>query len=541
MQSSILSPRMKKRKTSISHKDSQETDSTALVHLITAVMLEHGIPVHLSVLPSFLVRLLPSIDTLRITFDLPLRIWSTSLSKLFSFSLEGLENVVESDGTLDLCIALEEKTITVTFGDTKHHASMDSQDLSLKPFTCMFHLPDNRSEVIFKPVARYSNKEHRFVPINHWEESTIPSTALGTTIQLSLCPTQTPGNNPCTIAQLPTEILSLLIEFLSFDKNEKFVEGLNKEYLVSFQRLSAVCRLWKAVSVPYLDDLFVSMKDRYARLKQYPHAGRLWTSLQFERMFEDDVSVEMAKDIIAGSPNVTTVRMDAFWSEEEAKTVLHAIEGLTRPDYIWFGGQGSRKWKKDAVENFVWRMGDRIRTFRADNVEDSASSTSPGLQLSSDLKSLALYAYPPLPLLSLPQTLIWLCLSNLCPLPPSVSGSCLPPLLEYLEIKLAPYWPAGKISMLPTPLNLSHLKHLTELYLDGGEESSNLVSPQFFHTLISANLIKHIDVEYCVVDWEFTGHIFPDSSAGSLGTGASRRRGICWMKLNRQKQRVDAI
>ncbi|KAH8930220.1 hypothetical protein BT69DRAFT_1345263 [Atractiella rhizophila] len=200
--------------------------------------------------------------------------------------------------------------------------------------------------------------------------------------------------------------------------------------------------------------------------------------------------------------------MDALWNEEEAKIVLHAIESLTRLDDVTFGGQGWRKWKKDEVENFTRRMGGRIREFRAKDVVDSASSTSPGLQLSTELKQLDLRTYPPLPSLSLPLTLTSLHLSNLCPLPPSISGTCLPPLLEYLKITLAPYSPDGKTSILPSPLDLSHLKHLIYLILDGGEETSNLVSPQFFHTLRNAKAITIIDGRYCVVDSAFTGFVF---------------------------------
>ncbi|KAH8917701.1 hypothetical protein BT69DRAFT_1286399 [Atractiella rhizophila] len=221
----------------------------------------------------------------------------------------------------------------------------------------------------------------------------------------------------------------------------------------------------------------------------------------------------MAKDVIASAPNVRNVYMDALWNEEEAKIVLHAIEGLRKLNMVTFGEYGLRKWKKDEVENFMWRMGDRIRSFDAYDVKDSASSTSPGLQLTSDLKVLLLSTYPPLPSLSLPLTLTYLYLSNLCPLPSSVSGSCLPPLLWYLKIKLAPYTPDGKTSILPSPLDLSHLKHLTELYLDGGEETSNLVFPELFHTLRNAEAINCIRVWYCVVDWAFT------------------RRRIWWMML----------
>ncbi|KAH8913542.1 hypothetical protein BT69DRAFT_162248 [Atractiella rhizophila] len=158
LQSSVLSPKMKQRKSSILGKDDQGTDSDsiALAHLITPVELTHGTPIHLSILPSFLSRLPPSIHTLQVTFDLALEFWSSALSKLFCFSLEGLENAVGCDNTMNLSIALEEKSITVTFGDHKHDASVDLDDLDVKPpFTCMFHLPDNRSEAIFDLVALY--------------------------------------------------------------------------------------------------------------------------------------------------------------------------------------------------------------------------------------------------------------------------------------------------------------------------------------------------------------------------------------------------
>ncbi|KAH8921499.1 hypothetical protein BT69DRAFT_1335503 [Atractiella rhizophila] len=273
----------------------------------------------------------------------------------------------------------------------------DDSNSNLQPFTSMFHLPDNRSEVMFKPMALYFEEEGSFVPLSEGEESSIPSTSLGIIIQISCSPTRSPAISLCTITHLPTEILSLIFEILSFDKYEHPIEDLDDEYLVSFKRVSAISQLWKAVSVPYFDDLLVSMKKRHARLKAYPNAGRLWTKLWFWE--EDyDVSVEMVKDVIAGSPNVRSVYIVAFWNEDEAKIVLHAIEGLRKLDCITFRCLGLRKWKKD---------------------EDPASSTSPGLQLSSELKRPELHTYPPLPSLSLPPTLTYLDLSNLCPLPPS--------------------------------------------------------------------------------------------------------------------------
>ncbi|KAH8929806.1 hypothetical protein BT69DRAFT_1345635, partial [Atractiella rhizophila] len=223
---------MKRRKTSISCKDDQGTESIALVHLITPVLLEHGTPIHLSILSSFLSRLPPSIYMLRITFVLPIDFWSKGYgpSKSSYFSLAGLENEVEPDGTGSLCIALEEESIAVTFGDAKYHASVELERLSRKPFTCTIHLPDNRSQVLFEPVALYSNEKWRFIPLSEWEESTIPSTGLGTTIQLSLSTTRPTGIRLCSITQLPTEILSLIFDFLSLSQSKS---------LFSFQQLSA--------------------------------------------------------------------------------------------------------------------------------------------------------------------------------------------------------------------------------------------------------------------------------------------------------------
>ncbi|KAH8927959.1 hypothetical protein BT69DRAFT_1277447 [Atractiella rhizophila] len=521
---SSASPGNVEKERLISPKDDQGTESIALIHLITAAELQHGTPIHLSILPSFISRLPPSIHTLRIKFVLPIRFWKLKYgpSKSSYFSLEGHENKGEPDGAVILCITLEEESIMVTFGDTKHRASVELERLSRKPFTCTFHLPDNRSQVLFEPVALYSKRQRRFIPLSEWEESTIPSTDLRTTIQLSLSTTQPTGISLCSITHLPPEILSLIFEFLSFDESERLKEGTG--YLVDFERLSAVCQLWKAVSAPYLSEA-VSVKEMHARLTAYPNAGRLWTSLWFRKQLVNDISVDRAKDVIAGSPNVTYVHLDAIWNEEEAKIVLHAIEGLRKLDDIWFGGQGWRKWKKDEVENFMLRMGDRIRTFRAFDVKDSASSPSLGLQLSSDLNELELRAYPPLPSLSLTLTLTQLLLSNLCPLPPSVSGSCLPSLLEHLEITLAPYSPDGKTSMLPSPLDFSHLKHLTSLYLDGGEETSNLVSPQFFHTLTNAKAMGYIEVRYCVVDWEFTPFVFSDFICWFFGDRGVKEEG----------------
>ncbi|KAH8924155.1 hypothetical protein BT69DRAFT_1280809 [Atractiella rhizophila] len=210
------------------------------------------------------------------------------------------------------------------------------------------------------------------------------------------------------------------------------------------------------------------------------------------------MDVGMAKEVIAGSPGVTMVRMDAFWSEQEAKIVLNAIEGLKRVDDVMFGS-GSRKWKREEIENFTRRMGDRINWLKVDNVEDCPVSTSAGLHFSSRLEYLDLYKYLLLPSHSLPQTLRYLYLSDLCPLPSSISDHPLPLLLEHLTLVLAPFSADGKTSILCTPFDLSHLTQLTELFLDGGEETSNLISREFFSTLKNATAIYRIILRYCVV------------------------------------------
>ncbi|KAH8923435.1 hypothetical protein BT69DRAFT_1281464 [Atractiella rhizophila] len=146
-------------------------------------------------------------------------------------------------------------------------------------------------------------------------------------------------------------------------------------------------------------------------------------------------------------------------------------------------------------------MGDRIRKLAARGVEDSAHSTTGGLQIPSRLEYLELDEYPPSPYLSLPHTLHRLHLSNMCPLPLSISAHSLPPLLEDLRLVLAPFSADGKTSILPTPLDLSHLTQLTTLYLDGGEETSNLVSRRFFSTLKNATAISRVTLEYCVMEY----------------------------------------
>ncbi|KAH8913794.1 hypothetical protein BT69DRAFT_1344100 [Atractiella rhizophila] len=99
---------------------------------------------------------------LRITFVLPVRFWRFHCgpSKSTYFSLEGIENGVECDDAVNLSMTLGEKSIMVTFADVKHHASVhDDSNSNLQPFTCMFHRPDTRSEVMFQPIALYFEEE----------------------------------------------------------------------------------------------------------------------------------------------------------------------------------------------------------------------------------------------------------------------------------------------------------------------------------------------------------------------------------------------
>ncbi|KAH8923574.1 hypothetical protein BT69DRAFT_1281332 [Atractiella rhizophila] len=145
-------------------------------------------------------------------------------------------------------------------------------------------------------------------------------------------------------------------------------------------------------------------------------------------------------------------------------------------------------------------MGDQIIDFKAYDVEDSSASASEGLHLSSRLEYLRLYRYPPLPSLSLPSTLRYLSLRNMCPLPSSISDDPLPFLLENITVILSPFSDGGKTSTLRTPLDFSPLTRLTKLFLDGGEETSNLVSPAFFSTLKNATAIYQITLQYCMVD-----------------------------------------
>ncbi|KAH8930226.1 hypothetical protein BT69DRAFT_906822 [Atractiella rhizophila] len=59
----------------------------------------------------------------------------------------------------------------------------------------------------------------------------------------------------------------------------------------------------------------------------------------------------------------------------------------------------------------------------------------------------------------------------------------------------------------------------------GGEETSNLVSPQVFHTLTNAKAIHDIEVRYCIVDWEFTPFVFSDFICWFFGDRGAKEEG----------------
>ncbi|KAH8927333.1 hypothetical protein BT69DRAFT_1278109 [Atractiella rhizophila] len=423
----------------------QEPKLTALVHVITPNNDPDSI--HLSILPSF---------------------------------LSCLPSSIQMDGAINLHVTIHPKNVSVTFLDIEGHASTVERDVKSEvdtlasygnPFIRAF--PCFRENAIFVPLASFSQHEGRFLPIDEDESSSLPFLPTASIIQLSVPP---PEVIPCTISSLPVELLCLIFSFSD----------------VAFT-VSEVCELWRKVSAPYWSEPD-SVSGKYTRLNRYPGAGRLWDTLEFY----ESMDVGMVKEIIAGSPNITTVWMHAFWNEEEAKTVLNAIEGKWL-DEVSFGS-GSRKWRRDEIENFMRMKGDGIRRLQAHDVEESPASASAGLHLCSRLEYLDLYKYPPLPSLCLPHTVKHLQLSNMCPLPSSISESPLPPLLQDLTLVLAPFSTDGKTSILPTPLDLSSLRHLTVLFLDGGEETSNLISREFFSTLKTATLIDCITLNYCVVD-----------------------------------------
>ncbi|KAH8922152.1 hypothetical protein BT69DRAFT_1282502 [Atractiella rhizophila] len=447
---------------------------TALVHFITPLASSKRFD--LSILPSFLSRLPASVHTLRISFILSHslnRDWKPGVmsSKLWNLSLERVKIVVNKDGVINLCIAINGENVTVTFLKVEGHLSAVKRDLLYNgPYTRTF--PLLRENAIFTPMASYSEHEERFIPISDDESSSLHTASI---IQLSVPP---PDILPRSISCLPMELLSLIF---SFSDNASTV--------------SSVSMLWRHVSAPYWDEPGLVV-EKHERLQHYPGAGRLWDRL----LLYENISVGMAQEVITGSPNAREVGVCAFWNDEEVKSVLDAIERLKRVDDISFRTWGSRKWRKEEIENFMQRMGDRIRRLEVLDVEDSPAAASEGLHLSSRLEHLDLYKYPPLLSLSLPSTLKCLKLSNICPLPSSISESLLPPLLHNLTLVLAPCSVTGRTSILPTPFDLSHLTRLNELILDGGEETSNVVFRKFFSTIKNAKAIRVITLKYCAVD-----------------------------------------
>ncbi|KAH8925632.1 hypothetical protein BT69DRAFT_1097652 [Atractiella rhizophila] len=484
-QSAASSQTMTEEQPSSPYQDSQEPTSSALVHVITTEHYPDSI--HLSILPSFLSRLPPSIHMLQISFALSGSFgrWNfvRMSSKLSHLSLERVHNAVNKDGAINLHIIINSEGVSVTFLDVEGHTSSVERDIKSKINPLASYGESNtrtfpffRENAIFASIATWSAPKGPFLPIGDDESSTVPSLGTASIIQLSV----PPPDIPCTILRLPIELLSLTFSFYHGDPSI----------------LSKVCQLWRTVSAPYWGEPD-SVVEKYEQLKRYPGAGRLWNQLWF-----GGVDVGTAEEVIASSPNVMEVRMGAFWNDEEVKIVLNAIEGLKWVDDVTFAqwGPRKRKWKKEEIENFVRRMGDRIRRLNVYDVEESPASASEGIRLSSQLEYLVLDKYPPVSSLSLPHTLKRLQLSNMCPLPSSISDYPLPPLLEHVEIELAPFSTNGKPTILPTPLDLSHLTHLTQLILDGGEETSNLVSRQFFSTIKNATAIYHIRLCYCVVD-----------------------------------------
>ncbi|KAH8915569.1 hypothetical protein BT69DRAFT_1288624 [Atractiella rhizophila] len=452
----------------------------ALVHVITTNDLPDLI--YLSILPSFLSRLPPSARTLWISFGSLGSEWKFGKrpSRLSYLSLERVENVVDKDGAINLRVTIHDGNVTVTFLDVEGQQSAVNRAIKrvLRDsrgeqycYSCVF--PYVRENAIFARIASYSEDKRCFVPVSGHDSSRFPPFHAASIIQLSFPP---PHVTSCSISSLPVEVLSLIFSFSD-----------------PALTLSAVCKLWKAVAVPYLQEPG-SVAEKYEVLKSYPGAGRLWDNLRFNTRMDHGT----VKKVIAGSPNVTKADISAYWNEAEAKILLNAIEGLQGLDDVTFW-QGSRKWRKEEIVNFVRRMGDRIKRLSVYGAEDSPASASAGLHLSSCLEYLDLSNYPPVPSLSLPRTIKHLELLNMCPLPSSISEYPLPPLLEHLTIVLVPFFADGKTSILPTPFDFSHLTHLTELYLDGGEETSNLLSHQFFSTFKNATVLRLIRLEYCVV------------------------------------------
>ncbi|KAH8915313.1 hypothetical protein BT69DRAFT_901192 [Atractiella rhizophila] len=482
--SAVPSQEMTEQQTSSICHEFQEPNLRALVNFVTPFPYANT-SIYVSILPSFFSHLPPSIRTLRVSVLLSRQLtrdWKPSKmsSKLSNLSLDCFENAVDVEGVINLCITINPEYVHVTFtaSAAENDLKVDLQG-DVNSFDRLFGYRYPRTFLlrpgcaIFAPIAVYSSGEGRFIPDERPYLPFRPDYEVNI-VQLSVSPPS--GTTPPSISCLPVELLTLIFGFVG---------------TASARTLSFVCRLWKVHSVSYWDEV-ICATEGYARLKLSPGAGRLWKRL----LFDDDICVEMVNDVITGSPNVTEVRMDAFSDEEKARIVLNAIEGLKRLDDISFTDVDLRKWRREEIENF---MHDGIKKFAAYNVEDSVSSVSAGLHLSSCLETLILQKYPPLPSLILPQTLRYLHLSNVCPLPSCISEYPLPPLLERLKIELVPFSTDGNTSILHTPLDFSHLTHLIQMDLDGGEETSNLVSPWFFSTLKNVTMIRFISLEYCVV------------------------------------------
>ncbi|KAH8915712.1 hypothetical protein BT69DRAFT_858495 [Atractiella rhizophila] len=176
---------------------------------------------------------------------------------------------------------------------------------------------------------------------------------------------------PSPISRLPNELLCHIFSFLQLS------DLLGDDPAVV---LTGVCQLWRHLSVPYLHQRDMSTADKHNLLELYPGAGRLLNHLAISTK----IRVVLLKEIIAGSPNVTHVEMDAFWNGDEAKIVLGAIGSLRRLEFVTFGERGSRKWKNEELENFMQGMGGRVRYLNVWAAEESPSApfASAGLQLS---------------------------------------------------------------------------------------------------------------------------------------------------------------
>ncbi|KAH8927525.1 hypothetical protein BT69DRAFT_1277916 [Atractiella rhizophila] len=457
--------------------------------------------IHFSILPSFLSRLPPTVQALRITFWFSFDDTCDPVGSLSSFSLDCLwyspENAVDTDGVASLYITLDTFVLTATFENPA--PDYDATDCFTRTFTL---LSGDCSQTIFAPIGEHDSSVHMIDDTSSSVSSPDPNVTI---IQLAF----PLGSGVCFISRLPDELLSFIFECVSSSEVDVTEEEIENFGSSTTSRLFAVCHRWNAVSAGHYEP--DSAEEKHARLKINPNAGRLWKSLWFERK----VSSDMAKELIAGSPNVAEIVLLAFGNEEEVNVVLTALEGLTRAEKITFKFmEGWRSWRRDEVEHFMRRMEGAVRHLEALDVEDAFStfSASGSLHLPHGFKSLRLDTYPPLTSLALPDTLRRLTLARMCPLPPCISGSALPPRLEYLSLALFPYSPNGTPSVLRAPLELSHLRHLKDLYLDGGDETSNLLPRQFFGTLSNAVAIELIDIEYCAVDWfgfpEFIGWFF---------------------------------